>query len=93
MADIKKGIGLPINFSEFSKEPVKGLMFLCLIAVGYLYVDLKISYNEQIEKQGKKIELLESKIDVLSNQLRKSDSTLAAASSKLLLLQELGKIK
>jgi hypothetical protein len=93
MADVKKGVGLPINFSEFSKEPVKGLMFLCLIAVGYLYVDLKISYNEQIEKQGKKIELLESKIDVLSNQLRRSDSTLAAASSKLLLLQELGKIK
>ena len=93
MADVKKGVGLPISFSEFSKEPVKGLMFLCLIAVGYLYVDLKISYNEQIEKQGKKIELLESKIDVLSNQLRRSDSTLAAASSKLLLLQELGKIK
>jgi hypothetical protein len=93
MSEEKKPSALPISFQEFAKEPVKGLMFLCLIAVGYLYVDLKLNYNKQIEKQGEKIEMLESKIDALTQQLRKSDSTLAASTSKLMLLQELGKIK
>ena len=37
--------------------------------------------------------VLENKVDLLSNQLRKSDSALAAAVSKITLLQELGKIK
>jgi hypothetical protein len=89
----KTSIGLPISFSEFAKEPVKGVMFLCLVAVGYLYIDLKINYNKQIDKQGEKIELLEAKIDVLTQQLRKSDSLQSAANSKLLLLEQLGKIK
>ena len=89
----KVSVGLPITFDQFSKEPVKGIMFLCLVAVGYLYVDLKLNYNAQIEKQGHKIELLEAKIDALTQQLRKSDSTLAASASKLQLLQQLGKIR
>jgi hypothetical protein len=84
---------LPISFAEFAKEPVKGLMFICLVAVGYLYVDGKINYNNQIETQGKKIEVLETKIDLLTNQLRKSDSALSSAVSKINTLQELGKIK
>jgi hypothetical protein len=84
---------LPISFKEFAKEPVKGLMFICLVAVGYLYVDGKVNYSNQIEAQGKKIELLESKVDLLTNQLRKSDSALSSAMSKITTLQELGKIK
>jgi outer membrane murein-binding lipoprotein Lpp len=82
----------PITFKEFAKEPVKGLLFIVIIAIGYLYVDGKVNYNSQIEKQGQKIELLETKVDALSNQLRKSDSALAAAVSKITVLQELGKI-
>lgn len=89
----KLSVGLPISFAEFSKEPIKGIMFLCLVAVGYLYVDLKLNYNKQIEKQGEKIEMLDSKIDMLTQQLRRSDSLQSAANSKLVLLQELGKIK
>ena len=84
---------LPISFAEFAKEPVKGLMFICLVAVGYLYVDGKVNYSNQIEKQGQKIEVLETKLDVLTNQLRKSDSALSSAVSKITTLQELGKIK
>lgn len=89
----KVSVGLPISFSEFAKEPVKGVMFLCLVAVGYLYIDLKLNYNNQIEKQGEKIEMLEAKIDALTDELRKADSLQSASSSKLMLLHELGKIK
>ncbi len=84
---------LPISFSEFSKEPVKGVLFMAVLAIGYLYIDNKFTYNEQIEKQGVKIEKLEAKIDALTMQLKKSDSLLAAAASRIATLQELGRIK
>jgi hypothetical protein len=90
---ISGAIKPPISFKEFAKEPVKGMLFIVIIAIGYLYIDGKVNYNNQIEKQGKKIEILETKVDLLTNQLRKSDSALAAAVSKISLLQELGKIK
>jgi len=98
MATSKKGLDvsanpLPISFKDFAKEPVKGLMFICLIAVGYLYVDGKVNYSNQIEKQGEKIEVLETKLDLLTNQLRRSDSALSSAVSKITTLQQLGKIK
>jgi len=83
----------PISFKEFSKDPVKGLLFIVLIAIGYLYVDGKMNYSNQIDKQGRKIEKLELKIDVLSNQLRRSDSALSGAISTINLLQQLGKIQ
>lgn len=84
---------LPLSFGEFSKEPVKAILFMAVLAIGYLYIDNKLTYNEQIEKQGVKIEKLEAKIDALTVQLKKSDSLLAAAASKIATLQELGQIK
>jgi len=83
----------PISFKEFAKEPVKGLMFICIIAVGYLYVDIKMSNSSSQAAQNTKIEKLEAKVDQLTEALRKSDSTLSAAASKIAVLQELGKIK
>lgn len=83
----------PISFKEFAKEPVKGLMFICIIAVGYLYVDIKMSNSSQQKSLNEKITKLEVKVDQLTDQLRKSDSALSAAASKIAVLQELGKIK
>jgi len=83
----------PISFKEFSKDPVKGLLFIVLIAIGYLYVDIKLSNKDIQLQQNKKIEILDTKVDVLTTQLRKSDSALSAAISKITVLQELGKIK
>lgn len=83
----------PISFKEFSKDPVKGLLFIVLIAIGYLYVDIKLSNKEIQTKQDLKIEALEGKISTLVEQLRKADSTSSALASKIAVLQELGKIK
>ena len=55
----KKISALPISFEQFSKDPVKGFLFITLIAIGYLYVDQKMQYTDQIERQGSKIEKLE----------------------------------
>jgi hypothetical protein len=35
-------VPLPVSFSEFSKEPVKAILFIALLAIGYLYVDSRI---------------------------------------------------
>lgn len=83
----------PITFKEFSKDPVKGLMFICIVAVGYLYVDIKMSNTAIVEKQDAKIEVMEVKVDQLTDQLRKSDSTSSALASKIAVLQQLGKIQ
>jgi hypothetical protein len=90
---ITNSVKPPITFKEFSKDPVKGLLFIVIIAIGYMYYDGKMNYNAQIEKQGQKIVMLEAKIDQLSDQLRRSDSALSGAISKITVLQELGKIK
>jgi hypothetical protein len=83
----------PISFKEFAKEPVKGLMFICIIAVGYLYVDIKMTNSNTQKTMNEKITKLEGKVDQLTEALRRSDSTLSAAASKIAVLQELGKIK
>ena len=79
----------PINFEEFSKDPIKGVLFMVILAVAYLYFDNKVNYTGQIEKQGNKIEVLEVKVDRLQFQLHKSDSALAGAISKLSILDKL----
>ena len=52
-----------------------------------------MSNSSIVAKQDAKIIVLETKVDLLSNQLRRSDSALAGAVSKITFLQELGKIK
>lgn len=83
----------PITFKEFSKDPVKGLMFICIVAVGYLYVDIKMSNTAIQDRQNAKIEQLETKLTIMAEQLRKSDSTSSALASKIAVLQQLGKIQ
>jgi hypothetical protein len=69
------------------------MLFLVIIAIGYLYIDGKINYTSQIEKQGVKIDALELKMDNATMNLKRSDSLLSASLAKLTTLQELGKIK
>lgn len=84
---------LPINFEQFSKDPVKGLFFLVILAVGYLYVDNRMNYTSQIENCGIQVQELSQKIDVLEIKLHRSDSTLARATAKLEMLNEINSKK
>jgi len=74
---------LPITFQQFQKDPVKGLFFMVILAVGYLYVDNRVNYTSQIEKCESSTIVLTKKVDLLEEKLRKSDSTLARAAAKL----------
>jgi len=84
-------VKMPISFEQFSKDPVKGLLFIVLIAIGYLYVDGKMNYQAQIVKHEDKIVVLENKIDLLSNALKRSDSALAVTVTKLEILTQMSK--
>lgn len=62
-------MSFPIKFKEFVKDPVKGVLFLALIAIMYLYIDNKMVYVQQIEKQEIRIDKLEKKVDELQKKL------------------------
>ncbi len=84
-------VKMPISFEQFSKDPVKGLLFIVLIAIGYLYIDGKMNYQSQITKHEEKIVVLENKIDLLSTALKRSDSALAVTVTKLEILTQMKK--
>jgi archaellum component FlaF (FlaF/FlaG flagellin family) len=83
---------LPVSFSEFQKNPVAAVAFCMLLVVGYLYVDLRSGYTEQIEKANNKIDALEIKIDKMAYALKRSDSALSAAITELRIINTLKKI-
>ncbi len=84
---------LPISFKDFSKNPVVGTMFLVIIGISALYIDIRSTFHDQIEKQGVKIEQLESKMDAMGQSLIKCESAMSGASAKLSTLESLGKIQ
>lgn len=63
-----------------------------LVVVAYLWYDNKTNYQAQIDHHQAKIEELEAKVDKCLVQLKRSDSALAAATTKLEVLSALGKI-
>jgi len=56
VADVANVVKSPISFKEFSKDPVKGLLFIVILAIGALYIDGKVNYINQIKTQGTKNE-------------------------------------
>jgi hypothetical protein len=83
---------IPVSFDQFRKNPIAAVSFCMLVAVGYLYIDLRSGYKEQIEKANYKIELLDSKIDKLTYALKKSDSCLASAMTEIRIMQTMKKL-
>jgi hypothetical protein len=83
---------LPISFDQFKSNPVAGVAFCMLLAVGYLYIDLRSQYKDQIEKANQKIEQLDVKIDHLTTYLKRSDSALASAMTEIRLMQTIKKL-
>ena len=78
---------LPINFEQFSKDPTKGLLFLVIVAIGYLYVDIKLSNSDLIGKYDERVATQDQKIELLTEHVRRSDSTLGYMISKVEMMQ------
>ena len=77
----------PISFEQFSKDPVKGLLFIVIVAIGYLYVDIKMNYSGQVGKCDTQNVVLNEKVERLTEHIRRSDSTLGYMVSKVEMLE------
>jgi len=84
---------LPISFKDFAKNPIVGTLFLVLIAISYLYVDIRTTFKEQATSQNVRIEKVEGRLDRVQEALRVSDSAKAVTTTQLQTLQQLGAIK
>jgi hypothetical protein len=69
-------IKMPVSFEQFSKDPIKAMLFIVVCVVLYLYVDNKTAYQNQIvaeretnKKQEIRIKVLEDKVDTLTLKL------------------------
>lgn len=80
----------PISFEQFSKDPVKGLLFIVIVAVGYLYIDIRMNYSGQVDKCDDVVVDLNTKVDRLTEHVRRSDSTLGYMISKVEMLEIMG---
>ena len=83
---------LPVSFDQFRKNPVAAVAFCMLVAVSYLYIDLRSGYKEQIEKSNHKIDQLDIKIDKLTYALKRSDSALASAITEIRIMNTMKKL-
>jgi hypothetical protein len=74
---------MPVSYEQFVKNPIVGLMFLCISALAYLYLSSSSDKNSSLEQCNVRVEKLESDKELLSTHLRKRDSALAYASAML----------
>ena len=47
-----------ISFKEFLTSPITALLFMCVLALGYLYVAQTNTLEEQVEDLQKEVQLL-----------------------------------
>ena len=62
-------MALPVSFEQFIKHPIAAIAFCMLLAVGYLFYELRNSYSNQLEDQNTRIEKLEEKIEQYEGKL------------------------
>jgi hypothetical protein len=82
-----------MSFREFSKDPIKGTMFLVIIGITVLYVDIRGNFNNQINSQDARITNLEFKDSLKTQALIECKTALSSTTTKLETLDALGAIK
>lgn len=94
----KKGISvganpLPVSFKDFVKHPKEAIAFIAIVGIMGLYVDIRSTFQENADKQDRRVDKVETRLDAVQEALRKSDSSGAVTASQLRMLNELGAIK
>jgi hypothetical protein len=57
-----------VSFKEFAKNPIVALLFMCLMAIGYLYLDNKSTLTKQIEELQSEVNILKKDYKELNNK-------------------------
>lgn len=62
-------MGLPtLSFKDFLKSPITAMLFMCLIAIGYLYIDNKSTLENQILELQKEVTVLKKEYKELNHK-------------------------
>lgn len=73
---------LPVSFDQFQKNPVAAIAFIALVAIGYLYVDQKMTSETIDDRCQTRVNELEAKVDKYTEHIGRLDSALAYTSAK-----------
>jgi hypothetical protein len=60
--------GVGVSFKEFAKNPIVALLFMALMAIGYLYYDNKSTLTNQIEDLREEIIILKQDYKELNDK-------------------------
>jgi hypothetical protein len=68
------------------------MLFIVLIAIGYLYIDIKMTNKETVTRQDSEIKEYRVKVDTLQNQVKILIEQASAATAKMQMLESLKQI-
>lgn len=57
------------TYKDFLKNPIVGLLFMCLIAIGYLYIDNRSTLTRQIDDLQVEVKALKEENVRLYNKI------------------------
>ena len=81
-----------MTFKEFAKNPIVAVLFLCLIAIAFMYKDMKGTVHMYTDSQDRRISLLEYRDSIKSQHIKHCDSSVAALNEKFNYLQAKNKV-
>lgn len=61
-----------LSFKEFLTNPIVALLFMCLMAIGYLYIDNRTTLTKQIETLQSEVTKLEKDYKELNEKFIKT---------------------
>lgn len=57
------------SYKDFLKNPIVGLLFMCLLAIGYLYIDNRNTLTQQIEDLKEEVKQLKAENAMLYTKI------------------------
>ena len=73
---------MPVSFDQFQKNPVAAIAFVTIVAIGYLYVDQKMTNTKVDDRCQTRVNELDAKVEKYTQHIRRLDSALAYTSAK-----------
>jgi hypothetical protein len=93
MSTVKKTPSpIPVSFEQFRKNPVAAVAFCMLLAVSYLYMDLRANNQAQIDECRKEMAVMRAEQKQAYKMLKTADSALSAAITELRIINSMKKI-
>jgi hypothetical protein len=83
---------IPVSFDQFRKNPVAAVAFCMLLAVSYLYMDLRSGNQAQIDECRKEMAVLRAEQKQAYKALKTADSALSAAITELRIINSMKKL-